>query len=195
METLPGETPIDPSGLKHKAIKTRSQLNLAEAANIRKVLIRYLVRRPTMKSAPFDFSWALKLHAQMFGDVWTWAGIIRSKELNLGSPAVQIEAHLYDLFNNLRVWETTGVAMLEQAVMLHHRAVQIHPFLNGNGRWSRMLANIWLKQHRHHITVWPEEAVGSVSPIRDAYIAAVRQADDGDFEPLIELHRRYTKSK
>ena len=44
------------------------------------------------------------------------------------------------------------IDLSEQAVLLHHRAVQIHPFENGNGRWSRLLANIWLKKHAHPIT-------------------------------------------
>jgi hypothetical protein len=34
-ELLPGETPIDVSGLKRKGIGTRAELNQAEAENIR----------------------------------------------------------------------------------------------------------------------------------------------------------------
>jgi hypothetical protein len=34
---LPGDTPIDVSGLKRKGIATRAELNQAEAENIRKV--------------------------------------------------------------------------------------------------------------------------------------------------------------
>jgi hypothetical protein len=55
-----------------------------------------------------------------------------------------------------------------------------------------MLANIWLKLHRHAVTEWPEETIGTVSTARDEYLAAIRQADEGDFEPLKELHRRFT---
>ena len=81
---------------------------------------------------------------------------------------------------------------MEQAARLHHRAVRVHPFPNGNGRWARMLANVWLKRHDHMVTVWPEETIGSKSIIRVEYLAAVRTADEGDEGPLIELHRRYT---
>ena len=76
--------------------------------------------------------------------------------------------------------------------MLHHRAVHIHPFPNGNGRWSRMLASIWLWLHDHPPTHWPEETLGVESVARSECLAAIRAADDGDYGPLIELHRRHT---
>lgn len=45
--------------------------------------------------------------------------------------------------------------MIDDAALLHYRAVKIHPFPNGNGRWSRMLANVWLRKHGAKPTVWP----------------------------------------
>lgn len=54
------------------------------------------------------------------------------------------------------------------------RGVAIHPFLNGNGRWARMLANIWLKRNGHPITEWPEATISFKSVIRDEYLAAIR---------------------
>jgi hypothetical protein len=41
-EILPGETPIDRSGLKREDIRTRAALNRAEAESIRKVVVKYL---------------------------------------------------------------------------------------------------------------------------------------------------------
>jgi hypothetical protein len=61
-----------------------------------------------------------------------------------------------------------------------------------NGRWSRMLANIWLKRHNHPVTEWPEAVIGGESVERGRYLAAIRAADDGDEGPLLELCRRYT---
>ena len=54
-----------------------------------------------------------------------------------------------------------------------------------------MLANIWLKLNRHPLVDWPERIIGTESDIRAAYIAAIRKADDGDLEALIDLHRRH----
>jgi hypothetical protein len=65
--------------------------------------------------------------------------------------------------------------------------------VNGNGRWSRLLANIWLKRHQHPITEWPEARVGEQSKIRDEYLDAIRKADAGNYKPLRALHRKYTR--
>jgi fido (protein-threonine AMPylation protein) len=126
----------------------------------------------------------------MFGKVWAWAGLPRKVELNLGVPFIQVEARLHELLTNLRYWH--AMPLPEQAARLHHGAVTIHPFLNGNGRWSRMLANVWLKLHGSGPTEWPEQAVGDVSVIRSEYLDAIRAADRHEFAPLIELHTRYT---
>ena len=101
------------------------------------------------------------------------------------------------LFGDLEYWrEHDTYPLLEQAVRLHHRAVRIHPFPNGNGRWSRMLANIWLKLHDHPITIWPPEtsATGMESVIRAEYLAAIKGADGGKIGPLLAIHRRFTAS-
>jgi Fic-DOC domain mobile mystery protein B len=189
---LPGETPIDVSGLKRRGISTRAELNQAEAENIRKVVVKYLAATPSRRSAPFTLSWTRRLHQQMFGEVWKWAGQFRQENLNFGEDWHQVQIQLQALLDDLVYWKGQGGSLLDQAERLHHRAVRIHPFQNGNGRWARMLANIWLKRHAHPITVWPEPTIGSQSLIRDEYIAAIRAADHGDEEPLRELHQRFT---
>ena len=191
-ETLPGETPIDDiSGLKLKDVRTRKQLALVEAENVLKATVKYLAAKPTRRLAPFDLNWFLKLHAEMFGDVWEWAGRPRQVDLNLGVAWHQVETDLHNLVNDLQYWEKNWTDV-EQSAYLHHRAVQIQPFMNGNGRWARMLANIWLRLQDSSVTIWPEETIGAVSPIRDEYLKAIKAADQGDMRPLLELHRRYS---
>jgi len=79
---LPGETPIDVSGLKCKGIGTRSELNRAEAENIRKAVVKYLAAKPSSRSAPFNLAWTKRLHKPMFGDVWK---LIRSSAERISS--------------------------------------------------------------------------------------------------------------
>ncbi|MHC4219370.1 MAG: mobile mystery protein B [Planctomycetota bacterium] len=192
-ETLPGETPIeDTSGVKQTDITTRAELNRAEGENIRKAVVKYLAGKPSRRSAPFDLDWVLRLHREMLGDVWVWAGSVRSSVTDIGVGPQQIEVALQGLLDDLGHWREDDVGLLEQAVRLHHRAVHIHPFENGNGRWARLLANIWLKRHDHGLTKWPEETIGTESVIRGDYITAIKAADNGDLGPLLELHRRYT---
>lgn len=75
---------------------------------------------------------------------------------------------------------------------IHFEAVRIHPFPNGNGRWSRLLGNIVLRQNDHPLVKWPEETIGvEQSVARDKYLAAVKKADTGELTDLLGLHREY----
>jgi Fic-DOC domain mobile mystery protein B len=191
--SIPGETPIDDiSGLKIKGITTRNELNQFEANNIRSAIVKYLGSKPNRKIAPFHFSWALQLHGEMFCDVWKWAGITRQSDKNIGVPWMQVQPMLFDLMRDVEFWKNGTSSLLEQATWLHHRAVQIHPFENGNGRWSRLLANVWLKLNDHAITDWPEQSVGQESQIRSEYLEAISDADRGRYGPLLDLHKRFT---
>lgn len=194
---IPGATPIDDmSGLKIKSLTMRQQLYEAEFSNTVKAINKYLARKPTRRMAPFTLSWVIKLHREMFGDVWAWAGKIRKTQKNIGLELepYQIEPALVDLLKDLLAWKNSGLDLIEQAVLLHHKAVQIHPFDNGNGRWARLLANIWLKQNNGPLTLWPDKDMfEGKSNIRDEYIKAVKSADKGNYDELLELHKSYTK--
>ena len=118
---IPGQTPLDDlSGLRAKRVRTTAELNAAEAENIRKAIVKYLIAKPTRRAARFDVLWMLKLHREMFGDVWTWAGTLRKRDTNIGSPPRRIETDLHELVADLRAWESSGMRVLEQAVRLHH---------------------------------------------------------------------------
>jgi fido (protein-threonine AMPylation protein) len=191
---IPGETPItDFSELKVKGIVYRSQLNKVEAANITKALARYFGGPLTRIEAPFDYAWFLRFHREMFEDVWGWAGRLRTSVTNIGIEPRFIEERLYGLSQNLPCW--ANESLLQQATLLHHQAVHIHPFENGNGRWSRALANLWLYLHGHEPTEWPGTALSEESPVRGEYIEAIKAADDGDCGPLLALHERFTPAE
>ncbi len=195
LEPIDDETPIDPSGLLDRTIKTRSQLNQVEAENIRRATVKYLAAQPSARSAPFTYPWAVQVHRELFGDVWTWAGQIRAEDLNLGVPWQNVISQLEGLFLDIGQWQSSDALLLEQTVTIHYRAVAIHPFYGGNGRWSRFLANVWLKRHGKQVIEWPEAEVGrSASSIRSEYIAAIKSADRHDFGPLMQLHERYWKA-
>lgn len=189
-QPIPGETPIDDvSQLKVKGIVYRSELNRIEAVNIGKALARYLGGVLSAKDAPFDFTWFCRLHREMFEDVWAWAGQLRKSNTNIGVHPRFIEQRLYDLCLSIPYWHKEPILM--QAAMLHHQAVQIHPFENGNGRWSRALADIWLHLHSHPTIQWPAQSLVETSPVRNEYLESLKKADDGDYGPLLDLHRRF----
>ncbi len=190
---IPGETPIDDvSGLLLPEVVTRRQLNQVEAENIAAAAAKYLVGRLTEKEAPFTFDWLFELHREMFGKVWKWAGKARNHDLNFGCAFYDVEAQVLELVQTIPYWGNGDrYPLIEDAALLHYRAVKIHPFVNGNGRWSRMLSNIWLRKHGAKPVMRPEPEIGVVSPIRSAYIDAIQAADKGDFQSFNDLHRRY----
>ena len=190
-QPIADETPIDPSHLKDCSIRTREELNRAEALNITKAHIKYLAGGLTQRIAPFNYAWLLQVHREMFCDVWLWAGEPRQVNLNIGIKWQQVPEQLLALAADVSTWSRTNISLLEQAVQLHYRAIWIHPFRNGNGRWARLLANILLAKHRHALVIWPEEAVGRESPVREKYITAIKEADAGDMGRLLALHQKY----
>ena len=184
-------TPLDDiSGLKLDTSKPYSmdEIYLYEAKNITQATLKYLSLVPDKKLAPFSYEWLLLLHKEMFGDVWEWAGKLRQVELSIGVKAYLVSTEIKKLVDDLAFWEQNkSFDVIEIASRLHHRAVQIHPFINGNGRWSRMLANIYLKQNGLQPTKWNENLLSKENLHRDDYIKALKSADDGDYRDLIEL--------
>lgn len=186
-------TPLDDiSGLKLPKNKSYSlkEIYEKEAINIAKATIKYLSAAPSKKEAPFSYSWMMVLHDEMFSDVWDWAGKFRKVELSIGIKAYLVPMELKKLCDDIVYWnEHKTFDVFETATRIHHRAVQIHPFQNGNGRWSRMLANIYLRQHGKMPVKWQEDLLAKENPKRSEYIKALKNADNGDYTHLIEMHR------
>jgi Fic family protein len=99
---------------------------------------------------------------------------------------------LHQLEESIAYWEANDTfEIFERSVRIHYLAVHIHPFLNGNGRWSRLLGNIYLRQNDHPLVQWPDEVIGTESPVRNEYLDAVKKADIGHLDDLINLHRKH----
>ncbi len=190
---LDGATPLDDiSGLKlpQNRVYTLKEIYLREAENIANVTIKYLSATPSKKEAPFTYAWMIDLHKEMFQDVWVWAGKLRQIELSIGIPAYRVSTELKNLSDDLLFWDKNKTYdTYEISARLHHRAVQIHPFQNGNGRWSRMLADIYMRQNSLMPVKWQEELLSSENPNRDKYIQALKKADDGNYHELIKMHK------
>jgi Fic-DOC domain mobile mystery protein B len=192
-KSIDDATPLDDiSGLKLPSSKIYSlkEIYIAEANNIALATIKYLSASPSKKIAPFSYEWLSSLHEEMFGNVWNWAGKFRKVELSIGIKAYKVPTALKDLADDIAFWDKNKTFdIYETATRIHHRAVQIHPFKNGNGRWSRMLANIYLRQNNSMPVKWQEDLLSKENPKRDEYIKALKNADNGDYTSLIEKHK------
>lgn len=191
-----GGTPLpDISGLIPRHVLTKEALDRAEFSSINKILPKYILKKPANRTAPFNFEWFLKLHKEMFGEIWEWAGKLRKHGLNLGVAPVKIASELHGVRSELGKWEEDNMASLEIAVRLHYRLVWIHPFAGGNGRWARMIANIYLRKKDLPLILWPEDRLTVQGSVRDAYILSLRKADQGDFKPIVDLHKQFWKTE
>lgn len=183
-----GTTPLDPdeiAGLKFKHITTRGELNELEQANIQQGLI-WLHRR--RRGDILSDVLIRRLHKQLFGDVWSWAGNFRHTEKNIGVDPIQIPIQLRELLNNSRYWIDHEIYNpLEAAARFHHRLVQIHLFNNGNGRHARVATDALLKDYFSHSPIdWAKGGNLEISSTQtDAYISALRAADAHDFDLLL----------
>nr|WP_318660705.1 mobile mystery protein B [uncultured Treponema sp.] len=187
-ESDDSSTPLtsdEKNGLKLKWIMLRSELNEAEARNIAKAQIwLYSNKNKDVCSDVF----LRELHKRMFDDVWKWAGTYRASERNIGVAPYQIPLKLMQLFDDVKFWiENKTYPNNEIAVRLHHRLVQIHPFPNGNGRVSRLMADLLMEKLEGRKLYWGNKNLVNVSEVRKAYITALRKADEGDYSDLLEF--------
>lgn len=180
-------TPDEKDGLKLKWVTLRSELNELETRNILDAQKWLLLSPP--KDVLND-SFLRKLHKKMFGEVWAWAGEYRTTERNIGVAPFQIPMKLMFLFDDVKFWiENKTYPEIEIAVRFHHRLVQIHPFPNGNGRISRVMADLCMKQMGQAPLYWGDCNLTEISAVRKSYIDALRKADAGDYGELIEFVR------
>jgi Fic-DOC domain mobile mystery protein B len=133
---------------------------------------------------------ALSLHKCMFGDVWRWAGTYRTTALDIGIDAYRIPVEIAALFDDVRYWvEHETYPPDEIAVRLHHRLVAIHPFPNGNGRHTRLMADLLIERLGGEPFSWGGGALADTGELRTRYIEALRAADTHDIGPLLAFAR------
>jgi Fic-DOC domain mobile mystery protein B len=147
----PGATPLseeDIAGLKLANITTQGELNEAEAENIIRGQEWALRSRTSKLSEMLSDDYLVRLHKEMFGDVWKWAGKFRPSDVNIGVPSHRVRTDLRQLYDEVLGWlQYQSYPPDEIAIRLHYRVVTIHPFPNGNGRHARMLAHMAMTRH------------------------------------------------
>ena len=132
-----------------------------------------------------------KLHEEMFGKVWAWAGEYRRTDKNIGVDWTQISVRFRELLNDVRYWiDHETYSPDEIATRFHHRLVQIHLFPNGNGRHARVMTDVLLeKVLKQEPFSWGSGNLFEEGDVRATYIKALRSADGHDYQPLIDFVR------
>mgnify|MGYP000922487206 FL=1 len=167
-------------------ITLRHELNEAEQINIGQAL-RWITAR---KRDVLDQNFLRQLHKRMFGDVWRWAGQYRTSARNIGADAYRITMDVQQAIGDACYWiEHKTYPPDEIAVRFSHRLVAIHPFPNGNGRFSRLIGDLLAQQLEQEPFTWGRANLVDAGETRARYIEALRAADNHDIRPLLLFAR------
>ncbi|HXB06342.1 MAG TPA: mobile mystery protein B [Puia sp.] len=193
LEYIDGQTPLDEDekeGLLIKTIATRGELDEFEQQNIEQA-IAWTLRRSFKLESILTEDFVRNVHNRMYGDVWKWAGEFRKTNKNIGVDKWQIPMELKCLLDDTKYWiDYNKDEPDEIAIMFKHRIVSIHCFSNGNGRHSRLMADILIeKVFKRPVFTWGAGNLVKQGNARAAYLAAVKAADAGDMLPLVAFAR------
>ena len=186
-----GATPLDPDeteGLLLSHITTREELNQWEQLNIGDAEEWAFSRNhKDLLSQTF----ICRLHKKMFSKVWAWAGQFRKSMKNIGIQPWQISEEVNLLCRDTSAWiKYATYSPDEICIRFHHKLVWIHPFVNGNGRHSRLMTDLLSKQiFGNDPFTWGRKDLAGPGKSRSAYITALKAADKNNFSLLLKFVR------
>jgi Fic-DOC domain mobile mystery protein B len=188
-----GQTPLEEeerAGLKIKSISTHGELDEFEQQNIEEA-VQWTMNRTFKSDELLSEAFIRRLHKKMFGNVWSWAGQFRKTNKNIGIDCWQISIELRKLLIDTKYWIVNNTYTPEEiAVRFKHRLVSIHCFSNGNGRHSRLMADLLIEQiFKGKVFSWGAANLSGDSNARSSYLQAVKAADKGVYSDLIKFAR------
>lgn len=185
-----GATPIaDYSGLIPVWVHTSHDLNRVEAENILKAQKKYL--KSSHPKNWFQLEELKTIHRAMFREVWNWAGLYRKSITSIGIKPSLIPMRFAELCLEVNLWceSPPQLTFIEMAARIHHQLVSIHPFENGNGRFSRLIADRFLLSWKCLYPLWPQH-LNQEGVRRKDYIHSLKLADKGDYTSLVALMKQ-----
>lgn len=192
IESPPNATPLDQDSLNGliPGLTTQAELDEFEAAGIAHATI-WAMKSRRLKTDLLSVSGLCLLHRKMFENTWKWAGAFRTRETNIGVSPSRLQSDLKILLDDVLFWIKNGTHPPDEIVArFHHRLVWIHPFPNGNGRFSRLAADLLALQIKCSPFTWGKSNLGKAGSERESYIAALKTADATDaYHDLLKFMR------
>ena len=189
--SLEGQTPLtDHEKLELRpSFSTRGELNEAERLNILSARIWAMRGTVLRRSDLLSDFFGRELHHRMFSQVWGWAGRYRTSERNIGWEWHRIQEGVRVAFEDAVFWlKHETYPLHECAVRLHYQLVVIHPWVNGNGRHARLMADALVASRNEKPLSWGVGAnLAATGGARSRYISAIRKADEGNYRHLLRF--------
>jgi len=193
LEYIYGQTPLDEeelADLKIPTISTRGELDEFEQQNIERA-VNWIYSEQFTPETVVNEPFIRDLHFRMFGNVWKWAGKYRLSNKNIGVDKTQIITEIKKLLDDCLYWiNNKSYSEDEIAIRFKVKLVKIHPFPNGNGRHSRLMADIIIyKLLNRPMFSWGSENITAKGDTRNRYIQALLKADKGEYQDLLSFAR------
>jgi len=195
----PGATPgDDTSGLIQRQLTDRSARNAAELDAISRAYNKHIYRARRKRAGTEWLTDELirRVHFDMFGEIWEWAGKYRTDSVNIGVEFHLIPEQIKLLCGDFNYWNSGKGAMppLEIAARLQNRLTRIHPFINGNGRHARLIIDIFFHSVKHPLPQWPQiQLMSEGDQVRSRYIEAMKAADKEDYRELMAFMKEFVE--
>jgi Fic-DOC domain mobile mystery protein B len=190
-----GQTPLDEEeceGLKISTITTKGELDEFEQNNIEQAILWTIGRKINVEDLLSE-AFIKSLHKRMYNVVWKWAGSFRTSEKNIGIESWKITIELRILLDDVKFWiENQSYSEDEITIRFKHRLVSIHCFPNGNGRHSRLMADLIAeKVFNLQVFTWGQSKfnLSKENNARLEYLKALKDADNGDYTGLLKFSR------
>lgn len=193
LEYFNGQTPLDEEekeGLLIPSIATREELDEFEQQNVEEAF-QWLIGKSIKPEKLFSEKFICEVHKRMLNQVWKWAGAFRQTQKNIGVDYWMVSQELNMLLGDAALWFNNEVLPPDElAIRFKHRIVSIHCFSNGNGRHSRMMADIIIeKLFGLKVFSWGADDLNREGDTRANYLKALKEADKGSFDRLIKFAR------
>lgn len=190
---LEGQTPLDEDEKNELLIPTiasRQELDEFEQKNIEEAML-WVFNKSFTAEVVLNERFICSIHKRMYEHVWSWAGKFRKTDKNLGIDKWQIPLELKSLCGDTMFWIKNQTYNRDEiALRFNHRLVSIHCFSNGNGRHSRLMADILInKVLQEPIFTWGSSQLVKEDETRIIYLQALKSADRGDIQQLLKFAR------
>lgn len=179
---------------------TRGILTYAQLAPLlaeRVLAVEQQIAAGEYASRALDDDFTRLLHAGIAGDlVPDWAGKWRTVIVQVGSheapPPHQIGLLMRTYSDDLaaRLAHLTDEYLLETLAFAEGRLLSLHPFLDFNGRVTRL----FLRELLRRLDLPPVDLVPAQAADERRYFAALRAGDQLDWHPLADIWRRRLES-
>lgn len=178
---LPGTSVLN----NRLGLTTDEELNEAE-----RVLSTIAANEINFESPPYDLPYLCRIHRQLFGEIYDWAGEFRTVDISKGTTyfcnVLRIEPEANKLFRTLAKanW-FEGLNRLELVTAVAEffgDLNMIHPFREGNGRAQRILFEHIVINAGYQISWWAVE--------EEEWVQANIDAVTCDYRAMTEILER-----